>query len=231
VRTGLELLSRRLADERSREVVFVSHCLLNENTRYLGGAFHPGVVPEVVEAVRRRGAGIHQMRCPEQRAWGGTLKPWLLPAYGARGTLRHRVRRPLLRAFVAYTRLAYRRLAREAARDIEDYVRSGVAVIGIVGVDASPSCGVATTLDLGCSLAVLADSPIATIDRRRINQAAVAGCVVAGEGLFVRALKRELARRHLDVPFLSHDLVAEMHGVPALRGDLAATGPTRPASR
>ena len=230
MRADLDRLAHNLADERSREVVFVSHCLLNENARYLGGAFHPGVVPEVVDAVRRRGAGIHQMRCPEQRAWGGVLKRRLLPAYGARGTLRHRLRRPLLRAFVAYTRLAYRRLAREAARDIEDYVRSGVAVIGIVGVDASPSCGVATTLDLACSLEVLADSPIATIDRRRVNEAAVAGCAVAGEGLFVTALKRELARRHLDVPFLAHDLVAEMHGEPALRGELAAGGSEPPVA-
>ena len=34
----LEQLQRALADQRSRRVVFVSHCILNENVRYLGGA-------------------------------------------------------------------------------------------------------------------------------------------------------------------------------------------------
>ena len=35
----LEQLQRALADKRSRRVVFVSHCILNENVRYLGGAW------------------------------------------------------------------------------------------------------------------------------------------------------------------------------------------------
>jgi hypothetical protein len=36
---------------------FVSHCLLNENTRYLGGAFHRGAVPEMIELLRS-GVGV-----------------------------------------------------------------------------------------------------------------------------------------------------------------------------
>ncbi len=61
-------------------------------------------------------------------------------------------------------------------------MRSGVAVIGIVGVDGPPSCGVATTLDFRCGLEALAREPLATADRRRVNEA-IAGCVVAGPGL------------------------------------------------
>jgi predicted secreted protein len=61
---------RRLQDERSGRVVYVSHCLLNENTRYLGGAFRPGAVDEVVETYLRDGTGICQLPCPEQLAWG-----------------------------------------------------------------------------------------------------------------------------------------------------------------
>jgi hypothetical protein len=39
-------------------VVFVSHCLLDENARYLGGAFHPGAVPEMI-GLLRRGVGLY----------------------------------------------------------------------------------------------------------------------------------------------------------------------------
>jgi hypothetical protein len=67
------LLRERLADRRSHQVIFLSHCLLNENTRYLGGACRAACVREVVEECIDRELGIVQMPCPEQQAWGGVL--------------------------------------------------------------------------------------------------------------------------------------------------------------
>ena len=93
--------------------MFVSHCLLNQNTRYLGGAFRPGAVPEVVGPYLRDGIGICQLPCPEQLAWGGVLKRRLLTVYG-RPWLGP-VIRPLLPALTAYTALRYRLLARRVA--------------------------------------------------------------------------------------------------------------------
>jgi hypothetical protein len=55
-------LVERLKDDRSKKVVFVSHCLLNENARYLGGAVRPGCVDEVVDELQRQGMGIVQGR-------------------------------------------------------------------------------------------------------------------------------------------------------------------------
>ena len=205
------LLSDRLRDERGRRVVFVSHCLLNENTRYLGGAFHSGAVPEIAE-LQRLGIGIHQMRCPERQAWGGTLKRLVLPAYGSKGTVLYRFRAPLLRLFVWYTRLIYWRLARGVVRDIREYQRSGVRVVGIVGVGASPSCGVTTALDLRRSFEVIASCPVAELNRETFNQRAIVDCRTAGEGLFLRTLARQLARRQITVPFAEYDIVAEMRG-------------------
>ena len=95
------LLSSRLADERGRRVAFVSHCLLNENTRYLGGALRAGAVPEVVSGLIEAGVGISQMPCLEQRAWGGVLKRLLLRAYGIGGSPLYPLRRPLLRLFAS----------------------------------------------------------------------------------------------------------------------------------
>lgn len=207
-----EVVAERLADERSRRVAFVSHCLLNENTRYQGGAFRPGTVAEIVGELQRLGIGIHQMRCPEQRAWGGVVRRQMLRAYGSKGTVKYLFRAPALLLFVGYTRAVYRRLARDVVRDIEDYVRSGFDVVGIVGVGSSPSCGVSTTLDMRRSLAAVAARPVETIDRRTFNREVVVACRVQGEGLYVRTLRRQLERRGLAVPFLEHDLVAEMRG-------------------
>jgi uncharacterized protein YbbK (DUF523 family) len=206
------LVAGRLADERGRRVAFVSHCLLNENTRYLGGAFKSGAVPEVVTGLLEAGVGISQMPCPEQRAWGGVSKRLLLRAYGIRGSPLYPLRRPLLRLFVAYTRLAYARLARSVAREIADYQRSGFEVVGVIGVGSSPSCGVGHTLDMRRSLEVIAACPIASIDRTTVNQQAVAGCRTPGEGIFTEQLRRWLDRDGITVPFVEYDIVAEMGG-------------------
>ena len=151
----------------------MSHCLLNQNTRYLGGAFRPGVVHEVVDPYLQDGTGICQMPCPEQLAWGGVLKRHLLRLYG-RPWLGP-VIRPLLPVLTAYTALRYRLLARRVAGQIADYQRSGFEVVGVVGVDASPTCGVATTLDLGASLGAILGCPLSRLDRSFMNDTVVGG--------------------------------------------------------
>jgi uncharacterized protein YbbK (DUF523 family) len=47
----IDLLKEKLKDARGNKVIFVSHCLLNENTRYLGGATRKGAVNEILNEV------------------------------------------------------------------------------------------------------------------------------------------------------------------------------------
>ena len=218
------LLLDKLHDERSRRVVLVSHCLLNENTRYAGGATRPGAVAEAIDELIATGYGIHQLPCPERLAWGGVLKRHSLRLYHSKGGPLYVVRGVLLSAFVWWTKVIYRRLARQVARDVADYQRAGIAVAGIVGIGASPSCGVFTTLDLRASLDVVAACPAAELTRDVMNEQAVLGCRRPGEGLFIEALDRELKRRRLTVPAFEHDLAAELHGK---RQVVLATGTPR----
>jgi predicted secreted protein len=155
----------RLSDDRARRVVLVSHCLLNQNTRYAGGATRRGAVSELVDELVSAGYGIHQLPCPERLAWGGVLKRRSLWLYDSKGKLRYAFRDVLLCAFVWWTRLVYSRLARRVVRDVTDYQRSGVEVAGIVGIGVSPSCGVLKTLDLRASLEVVAACPAAALTR------------------------------------------------------------------
>lgn len=194
--------------------MLVSHCLLNENTRYAGGATRRGAVAEVVGELVDDGYGIHQLPCPERLAWGGVLKRHTFLLYGSKGGPLYLVRGLLLRGFIWWTRLVYRRLARAVARDVADYERSGIEVAGIVGIGASPSCGVTTTLDMRASLDVVAACPVAALTRDVMNERAVLACRRAGQGLFTQALDRELRRRGLSVPALEHDLAAELRGEP-----------------
>ncbi len=193
----LVTLRRNLADARSGRVVFVSHCLLNQNVRYLGGAGRPGVVREILERYTRDGDGICQMACPEQRAWGGVLKRYLLASYGRR--IPRGARSLFLALFRRYTQRIYRRLARDVARAIADYERSGFVVTGVVAVAGSPSCGAGTTLDLRGALDTVAACPLAALDRRYLNERVIAAHEVPGDGWFVAALRRALRRRGLGV--------------------------------
>ncbi len=207
-----EQLLDKLRDERSRRVVLLSHCLLNENTRYAGGATRPGPVVEIIEEVTDAGHGIHQLPCPERLAWGGVLKRRSLLLYHSKGGPLYALRGGLLRAFVWWTKASYRRLARQVARDVADYQQAGITVTGIVGIGASPSCGVFTTLDLRASLEIVAACPAAALTRDVMNERAVLGCRRAGEGLFIQELDRALSHRHLTVPAFEHDLAAELRG-------------------
>ena len=75
-------------ERRKREKSnFSFHCLLNENTRYLGGASRKAGIDELIDELQKQGIGIVQMKCPEQKTWGGVLKREMLMGYGISGTL------------------------------------------------------------------------------------------------------------------------------------------------
>lgn len=153
-------LVRRLKDNRSKKVVFLSHCILNEDTRYLGEACRSCCVREIIEQCMNKDLGMVRMPCPEQHAWGGVTKRLLCMTYGSKRSLFYHLRHLILPLFLLYTKFIYRRLAREIAKQIEDYIISGFSVIGVVAIGGSPPCGVNRTLDVWKSLELAANMGI-----------------------------------------------------------------------
>jgi hypothetical protein len=150
------------------------------------------------------------MPCPEQHAWGGVLKRRLLLFYGSEATFVYGLRNMLLPALLWYTRTVYKKLARQVANQVSDYLSSGFAVVGIVGIDGSPSCGVQRTLDIRRSLELV--GRLAPTSGAEDMNAIVQSCLADGRGIFVELLVKQLERRRLNVPFLAHDLIAELQG-------------------
>jgi len=207
--SDIEILSKKLSDERSKKVIFLSHCLLNENTRYLGGAFRAGCINEIVEEIQKRGIGIVQIKCPEQEAWGGVLKRSMwIPLYRKSWF----VKRVLLPLFLWRTKRRYNKIAQEVVNNITDYRNSGFDIIGIVGVSASPTCGVHTTIDITKFTEFLGNSSLEEIDRKRLNDEYVKQSIVTGNGLFISLLKNLLDQSNLPIKLYEHDLVKEMNG-------------------
>ena len=200
----IRALQRSIVDARSGEVVFVSHCLLNQNTRYLGGAVCPGVVAAAIAPYVQDGTGVVQMPCPEQRVWGGVLKTRML------WVIQHpRVARAALMLWpvvLPYVRWRYARYARAVVRDVEDYHASGLSVRGLVGIAGSPSCGVHTTLDLPRAAGAVACRRREPATATWMNTAVVQPALRPGRGLFVEELARALARRGVEAPLLEEAL-------------------------
>ncbi len=112
-----------LSDRRKRRVIFISHCWLNINTRFPEGCAFEGANVPLIRTLLDSGLGIIQMPCPEYEVLG--LEKTL---YGV-------VIKDEIRA-------GFRKYAGIVVKQIEDYLAMGFEVVGVLGMNPSPSCGV-----------------------------------------------------------------------------------------
>jgi predicted secreted protein len=208
----IKILIEKLKDERGKKVIFIAHCILNENTRYLGGAFRKGCIDEIVDELQKQGIGIVQLPCPEQKAWGGILKKYMWYPIGLKNTHLYRVKSLFLPFFIWNTKRIYRKIAKEVVTEIEDYINSGFEVVGIIGIGGSPSCGVNITLDIKRSFEFLAKTNIENLDRNKMNEFGIKEIITKGEGIFIKMLKDGLKKKKIIVKFYEHDLISEING-------------------
>lgn len=130
-RTFSRLLRRGLSfnDARSRRVVLLPHCALNQNSRAAGAAVQPAAMESLIASLLQKNIGIIQMPCPELMLLG--LDRAHLPI-GAE-------------LEKAESRAELSRLALDLVEQIIAYRRYGVEVLAILGKNGSPTCGVEKT--------------------------------------------------------------------------------------
>ena len=158
-------------DGRSRRVIFLAHCLLNQNAISDGTAEVPAAHREILQAALDTQAGVVQMPCPELCCLG-------LDRGDPKGGERPVVENTRIRRAMGEPEAAARmqELTSQVIRQIREYRKHGFTVLGIVGVDRSPCCGVNTTSDL---------------DRE-----------LPGRGVFIAALQTALEEAELTVPVI-----------------------------
>lgn len=203
-------LFEKLKDERSKKVLFVSHCFLNENTRYFGGAFCHGVHPDIVKEIASANFGIVQMPCPEQLVWGGVLKKLIWLPAATKGRWIYYIFKITYPFFIMYTYVRYSRLASKIVSLIKDYVKSGFTVVGIAGIDGSPTCGVNTTLNMKKSFDYIAGMQIATLKREDFNRIMFTAYIQQGKGIFIKILSQKLKKNNLDIKLSAHNIIDEI---------------------
>jgi predicted secreted protein len=128
-------------DKRSKKVVLVAHCVLNQNAISDGTADFPSQFEEVVELLMANHVGIVQLPCPECLCLGLDRRD---PTGGQRELLSENTRiRSLMTEGDCVAKV--RSEGAQIVARIEDYLSHGFQVMGLIGIDRSPSCGVETT--------------------------------------------------------------------------------------
>ncbi len=159
-------------DGRSKKVVFIAHCLLNQNAISDGTAVYPAAFREVIGLFLREGIGIVQMPCPEFCCLG--LDRGNVNGADSPVTVENTRIRKAMQESGANRKLA--ELAGHVTRQISEYYDYGFEIIGIIGANRSPSCGVETTSDQ---------------DRE-----------MDGKGLFIEKISEGLAKAKIAVPMI-----------------------------
>jgi predicted secreted protein len=119
-----------MRDRRKRRVIFISHCWLNINARFPEGAAFEGANTALMSTLLDAGLGIIQMPCPEYLCLG-------LEKYDYGQVVGEELR------------TCFANIAKSVVSQIQDHLALGFEVVGIMGMNPSPSCGVETTKGRG----------------------------------------------------------------------------------
>lgn len=127
-------------DQRSRKIVLVAHCVLNQNSKIDGCAHYPGPIKEMAELLMSAGCGIVQLPCPEIMHLGLDRRADRLSAR----TIESEDTRVARLMFENAGRLCCRQIAEATAHQVQEYLKNGFEVGGMLGINGSPTCGVET---------------------------------------------------------------------------------------
>ncbi len=171
-------------DARSGRLIFLSHCLLNQNACVRGLASQPAVIRELVDLLLDNDVAFYQMPCPEVTYYGSMR--W--------GQVKKQYASPMFRKHC-------RKIAEQICDQVQTYRDNGHEVIGFVMRDGSPTCG------LKCA-AVEADEN--QVWGGMVWHASPLQRFGKTEGVFTEELKAEVERRGMkDLLFLSLPEVEE----------------------
>lgn len=157
-------------DARSKRIVLVAHCVLNQNAKLDQCAHYPGAMKEAVQLLIDAGVGLVQMPCPELLALGLDRQV----EKGTNPTVESEDTRIAVRMAEQPARSLCQKLVDDVVLQIEEYQKNGFAVAGVVGINGSPTCGVESTW---------------SDDQER-----------EGPGVYIHALQASLAARDIALP-------------------------------
>lgn len=117
-------IKENILDARGGRLIFISHCILNQNACVRGLASQPAVIRQLVDLLLAHNIAIYQMPCPEVTYIGSMRWGQVKKQYGSPMFRRH-----------------CRKIAIEICDQIQTYRDNDHKIIGLVMRDGSPTCG------------------------------------------------------------------------------------------
>lgn len=111
--------------ERSKRVIFVSHCILNQNTVVHPLARAKGAYKDIIKELMDNEIGIHQLPCPEYIHLGLKRKPMTKEDYDT-----------------CDFRTINENIAADTLGIIKEYLSNAYELLGIIGINESPTCSI-----------------------------------------------------------------------------------------
>jgi predicted secreted protein len=127
-------------DGRSQKVMFVAHCILNQNARIATCASFPSALLAIPEYLIQQQIGIIQWPCPELNFLG--LGRQGEDCHNLTGSYHHEKGEVYDQMSVPEGRKYLRSIAENLVYQIKEYQQYGFQVLGILGINGSPTCGV-----------------------------------------------------------------------------------------
>lgn len=159
-------------DARSKKVVLISHCILNQNSISDGTADYPGTNESILKLLIESKVGIIQMPCPETLCLGldrGDIHGGEREVVVENTRIRQEVEKTTSTEII-------NNFVNQIIFQIEEYIKNEFKIVGIIGINRSPSCGVNTT--------------------SKNNQE------VAGEGVFIEILRKALEEKGIIIDMI-----------------------------
>ncbi len=127
-------------DARSKKVMIVAHCILNQNARIDTCALTPSAIPKIPEYLIQHEIGIIQWPCPELNFLG--LGRQGQDCNILDGSYHHEDGEVYDQVSVPEGRTYLRSVAENIVYQIKEYQKYGFRVLGVLGIKGSPTCGV-----------------------------------------------------------------------------------------
>jgi len=166
--------------KRGRKVVLLSHCILNANSKVERLSDYEGIIPSVAQILIEKGIGVIQLPCPELLNCG--IRRW--------GQVKEQYDN-------FHFRQECRKMLMPIISQVSDYIAAGYKVLGVVGIDGSPSCGVEITCS-GDWKGELCGNP-------GLDETIGTLKMVSGKGVFMEEFSRLLEEHGINLPFTAVD--------------------------
>ncbi len=186
-------------DKRYKRIIYVNHCLLNQNTRGPGAAFREAASNELIQIFLKNDLNIEQLPCLEIIGAGGVSRKSLDTFLPLLSNSIENGWFPLIKPLIKVRLYRYQWLCKKTAlkivSEMNDFLNAGYVITGIIGMNDSATCGVTKSLDFMEVIRRIAIERNSAITLKKI----IKDALIDDRSYFMGSIMSELKKRRMDI--------------------------------